>query len=466
MSASVFKIFKEKTKEFRPIGRGETFRTRSVFSQQAFGELTPSDSEFIRYYQQVEALADAVDRIGDKVAELDLILKNETSKTFINNFWVLDLLKNPNTNSTYSEFMKETSNYLNITGNNYWILARSPVMNKVLEILPVSPELITISTGSDGRPQTYNYAPQGTTMEFIRVDVGKNIRYLTSNKRNELIHIRDFNPNGYSSYIQGVSRCHAITYAILQYKAASIHNLSLLSNGARPSGLFILNPDMMKLLPSQEQREELTSSLENMFTGEANAGRPIAVAAVENYINLMASNADMDFFNLKKGNAEAIYNRFKIPLMLIGTDAATLDNYQVALRAFYDDAIIPHFRQIMSCLKIALSYYDESVMDLDFIFNPMAVPTLRERRIQELNDMKTLGVMTDNQILAELDMIPYPNGDEIWKNTNTAPTPTDGDTPSSPQGEGSGTLNDDDQESETPTDDEDDDGNNTSNEDS
>ena len=436
------------------------FQTQSVFFQQSFNTLRPSVREYITHYQEVEPLADGADRIGDKIAEMDLVLRNKKTKDFVDSSWVLDLMNNPNPNTTYADLMKSSSNYLTLTGNNYWILRRSPFLNKVLEIEAVSPELITVQMGSDSRPLAYNYFPQGRAILFSREDKNLKIRYFSEDRRAELIHIRDFNPNGFSMYIAGVSRLHAITYSIMQYKSASIHNLSLLENGARPSGMFKLDPEAMRD-QSDEQKNKITADLESMFVGSQNAGRPLAMSVVEDFINFMTNNVDMDFLNLKKHNEEAIYKRLKIPLMLVGTDAATLNNYQVALKAFYHDAIIPQFKQLMSCLKMAFLNYDDTVDDFDFTFNPLLIDALRENRISELTSLQALSIMTDNELRNLIDLPDYPMGDEIWKSTTLAPISTT-DSVSAFDMSQNNSDDSDDNDSDANNSDEDDDANNTS----
>ncbi len=417
----MFKLFKKKKnklqKGFDPIGVNSP-QTQRIFFQQMADALHPSDRTFIEYYQQVEPLADAVDRIGDKVSEMQLFLLDEKKNKFLKDSWVLDLLQNPNTNVCYAEFMKASSNYLTITGNNYWIMTRSPVRNRVLEIFAVSPELITSAQGADGRPVTYNYSPQGTSLLFTREDFGRNIRYLSDDRRQELIHVREYNPNGYEEYLTGVSRLHAIVYAILQYKAASIHNLSLLNSGARIGGFIKLDKEMIM---TKEQKDELEASFENMFVGEANAGRVIANNAIEDFVSFMQSNVDMDFAALKKQVEEAIYKRLKIPLMLVETDAATLNNYETALIALYDDAVIPQFNQLVKALRLAFSYYDKSLLGLNFTFDPLTIPALRSRRIDELTRTAALNVLTDNEVRNFIGFLPYTEGDEVYKPTTMAP---------------------------------------------
>lgn len=419
----MFKLFKRKKnklqKGFDPIGVNSP-QTQRIFFQQMADALQPSDRTFIEYYQQVEPLADAVDRIGDKVSEMQLFLLDVKKNQFLKDSWVLDLLQNPNTNVCYAEFMKASSNYLTITGNNYWIMTRSPVRNRVLEIFSVSPELITVSQGADGRPISYNYSPQGISLLFTREDFGRNIRYLSDDRRQELIHVREFNPNGYEEYLTGVSRLHAIVYAILQYKAASIHNLSLLNNGARISGMVKYDKEIKDYM-TPEQLDQLNASIQNMFTGEANAGRIIANNGVDDFISFMQNNVDMDFAALKKQVEEAIYKRLKIPLMLVETDAATLNNYETALIALYDDAVIPQFNQLVKALRLAFSYYDNSLLGLDFTFDPLTIPALRSRRIDELTRTAALNVLTDNEIRNFIGFLPYKEGDEVYKPTTMAP---------------------------------------------
>ena len=389
-----------------------------ILQQQAANFLFPTARWFIDNYQQVEPVSDAVDTIGDKIGEIVPVLQKDITDEFIFKHELLDLLKKPNKNKTYFQFMKAASNFFIITGNCYWLISRSPVRNKILELFVLPPQQITYMLGSDGYVATYNYSPQGRTIRFERQDDLMQFRYFTDDGRHELLHLKDFNPRSLLYFVEGLSRLQGSVLSILQYKAGSIHNYSLLENGTRPSGMLKVNPQAT--LP---QMKALRAELENMFTGSTNAGRTMIANSnmVEDFISFMTNNRDMDFATLKKEVKENIYQRLKIPLVLINTDAATFNNYKTAVLALYDDAVLPQYRQIMNFLMDNFRNYFDGLEDINLFFDEMDIPALRERRVDDLKSVQTLTVLTDNEIRNKLGLKGYKGGNDIWKPTNQAP---------------------------------------------
>lgn len=408
---------------------------------QTQGYFQPTDITFLRFYQTVDAVGDAIDRISGKVSEIEPLLENNKNDDFMRNNEILDLLKKPSTNILYSEFMTQATNYFLITGNLYIILSRASSGKQIYEMFVAPSQAITIRMDNEGYPQSYHYTAQYTYWTFEKQIINGDLRYLTQDNTHELIHLKDFNPNESTHKIKGTSKLQSVLRQVLQLEAGAIHNLALLKNGAKPSVLFKLKDDL-----TIDQREQLRSDITKIYQGEYNAGRSIASNDIEDIVNYMVNNLDMDYMNLKKSAEESIYKKFNVPLVLINTDATTLNNYQTALLAFYDDAIIPTYKKIMNFLSFYLGFYDNTLLKYTLSFDPLTIPAMRERRISELNNMYKLQVMSDNEIRNRLGLEDYPQGNEIWKLTTMAPVSMTEDLPDGARlGDNSGQQNDDDE---------------------
>jgi phage portal protein BeeE len=75
----------------------------------------------------------------------------------------------------------------------------------------------------------------------------------------------------------GLSSIEAAAYSIDQHNEASAWNQALLQNGARPSGALIVksgeNGEGGYL--SEEQYVRVKNQMEDVYSGSANAGRPM-----------------------------------------------------------------------------------------------------------------------------------------------------------------------------------------------
>ena len=143
----------------------------------------------------------------------------------------LDILKNPNPFTDPQLFIKEIASYYLLTGNAY-----INIIGEVqpIEINNIKPTDITILAGNDGYMGEYTLSTAINSTIYTRD--GKK-RFIDT-KKNELIHLRSFNPKFSSTNLVGCSAFIGCQLEIAQFVSASIHNYSLLKNGARPSGIL------------------------------------------------------------------------------------------------------------------------------------------------------------------------------------------------------------------------------------
>ena len=159
------------------------------------------------------------------------------------------------------------------------------------------------------------------------------------------------------------------------------------------------NPEMAW---TPDQENSLKSEIDNTFSGESNSGRPIIGNDVD-YIPFGMTNKDMDYIEGRKQLKEEIYNRLKIPLSLINSNALSLANMEVASLQLYDFSILPLADKIFTILTTnVLKSYDNSE-NLILTYDPITIPALKERTIEELTKISKFNVLTDNELRKSLD---------------------------------------------------------------
>jgi len=389
----------------------------SILAQQKSGAFWPLISTYIRLYSQIEPLGNAVDTVATSISSIDLKLWDKKNKEYIEQHPILELLNNPNQlpNSNYCNFISENSKFYSITGNNFIIVTLSTT-NEPLELFVVPPQYINWVVGGEGYIDSYFYTPQGSNITFNRQ---ADFKYISEDGAKQLLHLKDFNPNAYSMYLYGLPKLNSILFELLQYEAASVHNLGLLKNGARP-GMFLRLKD--EEIFSDEDKNYLTSQIENMYAGAANAGRTLTSNMVDKIERMGMTNVDMDFSGMKTMVTEAIYNRFQIPLALINSTSLSLANMETARLNLYDYAVLPQLNVLLEFLTNNLMSYYKNSENLILTYDPFTIDAIRQRNILEITQLKTLNVMTDNELRNRIDLPSYSDGDEIYKPSSDIPT--------------------------------------------
>jgi len=369
---------------------------------------TTNPGEFIDFYLKACPIFTATKMIADAVSSIDIVLKNRDGD-FIYKHEALNLLQNPNPFVDGQLFMQElTSSYL-LTGNTY--------VNIIGESKPVelntinAQDIIIYSDSKDGYAGEYTLTSGNYNVIYTR-NLAK--RFIDQRK-NELIHLRSYNPQFSSSNLIGISAFAGCQLEIHQYILSSIHNYSLLQNQARPSGIITYkgNRDL-----DQGQIDGLKDIIKNKLSGAKNAGEPAFLGGDFNWIQLSESTKDMDFPTLKKSVAEACYSAVKIPLPMISPDNMSFANMDASKYLFYDNAVLPIFKRILKFLSVKLLSRYPNAQDLEFYFDESTIEALESRKYENAKTLSQIGKYTDNEIRSITGFESIEGGDIIYRPAN------------------------------------------------
>ena len=370
---------------------------------------TTSPSEFINFYLEACPIFTATKIIAEAIGSIDIVLKNKTNGDFIYEHDALKLLKNPNPFVDGQLFMQELASSYLLTGNTYVNIIGEL---KPIELNSVNPQDITIiSDYKDGYAGEYNWNATAYSRIYVR-DLAK--RFIDK-QRNELIHLRSYNPKFSSSNLIGISAFAGCQLEIQQYILSSIHNYSLLKNQARPSGIITYkgNNDL-----SQEQVDGLKNTIKSKLSGAKNAGEPAFLGGDFNWIQLSESTKDMDFQNLKKSVAEASYSAVKIPLPMISPDNMSFANMDASKYLFYDNAVLPILKRILKFLSVKLLSRYPNAEGLEFYFDESSIEALESRKYENAKTLSQIGKYTDNEIRSITGFEAIDGGDIIYRPAN------------------------------------------------
>lgn len=398
-------------------------RVEAIDFQLKFGSRNFSIADYIAYYESISPLADAIDLLASQFASIRPKVWDKKNKEFIEDHPILNLFQNPNTTVDYLEFAEQEMSFFELTGNCFWIVTSSRLDGEPISLECVPPQWISPTIGADGYVDNFNYTPinSGFSTQFKRViKPGEKIfRYLSSDGNQEMFQLKRFNPNSGGFRIFGISKLRSMAYQLEHFRDACLHNIALLENSAMPSGMLTASGDF-QLMP--DQLNDLRAEMDNLFSGAANAGRIMVTDHLE-WKPFGLTNKDMDYIEARSQLKEEIYNRLKIPLALINSNALSLANMSVAERQLYNLSILPAADKIFSALTMHLMFRYPDGENLCLTYDPCTIPALKEQTIDELTKMAKLNVMSDAEIRLRLDLPEANNAaaDEIYKPSNSIP---------------------------------------------
>jgi HK97 family phage portal protein len=326
---------------------------------------------------------------------------------------ILSLLKRPNPQQAGVEYFQGLYSSLLLSGNSYAI--RNDLGVTPNELYLLRPDRIRIKPSKTSVPSSYEYVLGGKLVQSYPVDA--------STGESEVKHLKMWNP--LDDYY-GLSPIMAAAVDIDNHNEINKHNISLLRNGARPTGAIVFRPSDdrgMSIQLTDGQRQQLNDDLRQRFQGSDNAGRPLLLEGDFDWKEMGLSPKDMDYLNQKHIAAKDIALCFGVPSQLIGIpDSQTYANVQEARLALYEETIIPLAKRVESDFNewLAPAFGDDIRIQYDY--DSIPAMTERRRRIYE-NVVAAVreGIISRNEARERLGLEPISGGDDVYIAANLFP---------------------------------------------
>jgi HK97 family phage portal protein len=358
-------------------------------------------SQAMQYYRESSAVATAVDLIADEFERIQPVIQTADGK-FTDNHPVLEMLRMPNDYETYQDLAGAFSRHYLLTHNTQFY-AGGLVKRPPVELFAIKPQNVSATEAPTNYAANY-FVGQGVGSGTYAVDFVPKLgaRYYNTDMK-ELYHIQGF--SSHISQVKADSPLQAIALEIAQRIKGRVHNVSLLDNGARPT-LFVQFKDSADIDELRLRRQYLNEQA----AGATNAGKIMVTAGQEMDVKEFGiNNRDMDFSELDRIAGETVYMRYKIPLVLTNTKAATLDNMKTAVFHLYDWAVLPLADKLLAGLsKFLLPRYGMDPSRERITYNPETIKPLTSRMLDELKLRKDIGVESIDELREFL-----PNRDPI-----------------------------------------------------
>lgn len=355
-------------------------------------------------YRCVNEIANGAASIPFKVFQGDIELERHP---------LVSLLERPNPTQAGVEYFQALYSFLLLSGNSY---ALASAVNQVPnELYLLRPDRVEIEPSETQVPKSYQYKLNNQLVAKYDAD--------PVTGQSEVKHFKMWNP--LDDYL-GLSPLMAAAVDLDQHNMIAKHNIGLLVNGARPSGAIVFKPkdeNGNSLMLTDGQRQQISDDLNQRFTGNKNAGRPMLLEGDFDWKEMAMSPRDMDFLQNKHMAAKDIALCFGVPSQLIGIpDSQTYANVQEARLALYEETIIPLARRVESDLNewLAPSFGDEIRIEYDV--EQIPAMTERRRRIYE-NVVAAVreGIISRNEARERLGLEPISGGDEVFIAANLFP---------------------------------------------
>ncbi len=325
----------------------------------------------------------------------------------------LALLARPNPVDAGPDFLEALISNQLLFGNAY--IEASLVDGAPRELYALRPDRMSVAPGRNGWPTAYEYMVMG---DVIRYDI-------PPEGVAPILHLKLFHPLD-DHY--GFSPMRSAQTAIDVHNTASGWNKSLLDNAARPSGALIYtNPQGL----SGEQFDRLKAELDENFSGERNAGRPLLLEGGLDWKPLSMSPKDMDFSEAKAAAAREIALAFGVPPLLLGLPGDnTRANFEEANRAFWRQTVIPLVARMQKSFAHWLQpAFGEFTLDYDID----RIDALASERVQEWTRVGAATFLTDDE---KREAVGYGKAPRVRKEDFAAPE--SGDAVANPDSGGDG----------------------------
>lgn len=372
-----------------------------------------------QFYRELSVVRDAIDLSADAFVTVPFAIRENKTGELITEVepniaatTVLKILRNPNNESTESEFRKAANSCYNVTGDVFYLSTAMDKESEPLEIYFINSNLVSETTDNTNIARAYTINTGQFTGSYIREELKDGrITYFNKNTFSRLWVHKNFNPDSGGRSTRGFSRLSSVFYEIESHTSVSRHNNAMLRNGVRPSGAIIpnSNPDQVGSTLTDEQINSLKASVQSFYGGADNAGNILVLDGIKEFKELSVSNKDMEFLALVENVTIQIYNSLRIPLPLRSSKTMTYSNFEEAKAMLIDLNTLPFSISYTEEMNAFLMPYFDDSGDYTLVVDVDKIPALEVRKMAKIDKFKDS--MTDNEKRSLIGLEPIDGGD-------------------------------------------------------
>lgn len=252
--------------------------------------------DYLKAYGEIGWLFACVSRIAFSVGEAEWTLHRKVKGGLekLDTHPLLRLLKDANPFMTGQEMMEYTQMWLDLVGDAFWVLNRTP-RGLPVEVWPVPPNRMRVVPSRGKFISGYIYKWAQEEVPF---------------KPEEVVHFKYPNP---ASLYRGMGPVQALAVDLDSENYAAKYNRNFFQNSARPDVVLQVKEGL-----TTPQFEQLVERWKAGHRGVDRAHRIAVLDGGMEYKQISLSQKDMDFQALRKANRDLILAAYGMPLTILG----------------------------------------------------------------------------------------------------------------------------------------------------
>ena len=332
--------------------------------------------------------------------ECPIILVNEKGEA-VENHPILALLNKPNPMQSWEKFLTQMIGSHDIAGEGDVLKIG---IGQSVELWPLRPDWLEITTFSMGLPVSCSYTPSDTYEEST----------VKQYQFSELMIWAEYNP---LFRWRGLSPLYSAAYSIDTLNEYAKSNKAMLENGMTPSGVLWTDSEV-----SDTSFNRLQEQFNGKYAGAKNSGKPMILDGGLKWQGMSFTPREMEFVSGKRLSQLDVCQVLRVPPQIIGIEGSqTFANYEQARAAFYEDEVIPMVNGLLSELLGFLRKDFKIPANYQLIVDTDGVTALEPRRAERNKVIDGLTSLKVDEKRAAMGYESAEGGDVILVDSNKIP---------------------------------------------
>jgi len=332
--------------------------------------------------------------------ECPIILVNEKGEA-VENHQILALLNKPNPMQSWEKFLTQMIGSHDIAGEGDVLKIG---IGQSVELWPLRPDWLEITTFSMGLPVSCSYTPSDTYEEST----------VKQYQFSELMIWAEYNP---LFRWRGLSPLYSAAYSIDTLNEYAKSNKAMLENGMTPSGVLWTDSEV-----SDTSFNRLQEQFNGKYAGAKNSGKPMILDGGLKWQGMSFTPREMEFVSGKRLSQLDVCQVLRVPPQIIGIEGSqTFANYEQARAAFYEDEVIPMVNGLLSELLGFLRKDFKLPPTYKLIVDTDGITALEPRRAERNKVIDSLTSLKVDEKRAAMGYQSTEGGDVILVDSNKIP---------------------------------------------
>ncbi len=332
--------------------------------------------------------------------ECPIILVNEKGEA-VENHPILSLLNKPNPMQSWEKFLTQMIGSHDIAGEGDVLKIG---IGQSVELWPLRPDWLEITTFSMGLPVSCSYTPSDTYEEST----------VKQYQFSELMIWAEYNP---LFRWRGLSPLYSAAYSIDTLNEYAKSNKAMLENGMTPSGVLWTDSEV-----SDTSFNRLQEQFNGKYAGAKNSGKPMILDGGLKWQGMSFTPREMEFVSGKRLSQLDVCQVLRVPPQIIGIEGSqTFANYEQARAAFYEDEVIPMVNGLLSELLGFLRKDFKLPPTYKLIVDTDGITALEPRRAERNKVIDGLTSLKVDEKRAAMGYQSTEGGDVILVDSNKIP---------------------------------------------